>query len=48
MDLNPILKSLHYAGSPNFVVGNSLDLDRVFGHIFGKPSRSAISGARTF
>jgi hypothetical protein len=36
MDLNPILKSLHYAGSPNFVVGNALDLDRDFGHIFRK------------
>jgi len=36
MDLNPILNSLHYAGSPNFVFGDALDLDRDFGHIFRK------------
>jgi hypothetical protein len=36
MDLNLILNSLHYSNSPNFIVGNALDLDRDFGHIFRK------------
>jgi hypothetical protein len=36
MDINLILNSLHYSDSPNFIVGNALDLDRDFGHIFRK------------
>lgn len=36
MDLHPILNSLRYADSPNFIVGQALDLDRDFGHIFRK------------
>lgn len=36
MDLDLILNSLHYSDSPNFIVGDALDLDRDFGHIFRK------------
>lgn len=36
MNLHPILNSLRYADSPNFIVGAALDLDRDFGHIFRK------------
>jgi hypothetical protein len=36
MDLSPILNSLQYSSSPNFIAGNALDLDRDFGHIFRK------------
>jgi hypothetical protein len=36
MDLNLILNSLHYSSSPNFIVGDALDMDRDFGHIFRK------------
>lgn len=36
MDLHPILNSLRYSDSPNFIVGQALDLDRDFGHIFRK------------
>lgn len=36
MELNDILGSLQYRGSPNFLQNKALDLDRDFGHIFRK------------
>ena len=36
MNLSQIIKSLGYSDSPNFVTGESLEIDRDFGHIFRK------------
>ena len=36
MELNPILDSLGYSQSPNFLRGKTLESDRDFGHVFRK------------
>jgi hypothetical protein len=40
VDLDPILDSLQYRGSPNFLSGKRLESDRDFGHVYRKAQQA--------
>lgn len=40
MDLDQVLDSLQYRGSPNFLSGKALESDRDFGHVFRKAQQA--------